>query len=95
MAYTQGERQDLVSRIVIMRWLKYLSGKGYIEIAGEQDMDLRLSLTTAGVDVARLCTSRFGRAELWYQQHQSGLIGLGMTIVVAFITSTITTCTAS
>lgn len=93
-AHATGER-ELVSRIVIMRWLKYLSGKGYLEITGETDTDLRLRLTTEGVEIARLCTTGFGRAELWYRENQSGLLGLGLTIVVAIITSSITTCAAS
>lgn len=94
VAHAEGQTTDLNSHLFIMRWLKYLAGKGYLEISGEADMDLRLTLTADGVEIARLCTSRFGRAELWYRQNRAGLLGLALTVVVAIITSSITTCAA-
>jgi hypothetical protein len=48
---------------------------------------VNLAVTFAGADRAMRLHTRFGRVELWYQDHKDGVMGLVTTIAVSFITA--------
>jgi hypothetical protein len=70
--------------------LRYLQYRRLITYARRSDGMLYAAVTFAGADRAiRLHTGR-GRMDLWYREHRDGIVGVTITILIAFITALIT-----
>jgi hypothetical protein len=89
--YNQGQIDRINPRYEVTKWTSYLSQKGYINSNIRSENLISISLTAEGVDMARMCSSMFGRLEILYQNNKDGLLGLFITVLAAIITSLITT----
>lgn len=70
------------------RPLTYLSARGLITYKRDKILSvLRLAVTYTGADRARKLHTRWGRAELWYQDHKDGIVGLLVAALVAMVVS--------
>lgn len=67
--------------------LRYLQYRRLIKYAKNRDATVTLSVTFAGADRAIRLHSRRGRADLWYREHKDGILGMGITVLVAFATA--------
>lgn len=71
----------------IMPAVSHLVGKRLITFTNPPSRIFKLTLTAQGVDVARKCGTRRGRADLWYRDHKEGLGGLLVTVLVSGLVS--------
>jgi hypothetical protein len=71
----------------IMPAVSQLLGMGLIASSSPPTPNFELTLTAQGVDVARKCSTRRGRADLWYRDHKEGLGGLLVTVLVSGLVS--------
>jgi hypothetical protein len=67
--------------------LRYLHYRRLIKYAPVGDDAANVSVTFAGADRAMRLHTRFGRMELWYQEHRDGFLGLVITAGVSFLTA--------
>jgi hypothetical protein len=67
--------------------LRYLHYRRLIKLTRVDEDMVNLAVTFAGADRAMRLHTRFGRMELWYQDHKDGFLWLITTIAVSFITA--------
>jgi hypothetical protein len=70
--------------------LRYLQYRRLIRYAKRGDATLSIAVTFAGADRAIRLHTRRGRLDLWYREHKDGILGLAMTVIVAFLTALVT-----
>jgi hypothetical protein len=70
--------------------LRYLQYRRLITYAKRSDGMLYAAVTFAGADRAIRLHTRRGRMDLWYREHRDGIVGVTITILIAFITALIT-----
>jgi hypothetical protein len=70
--------------------LRYLQYRRLITYARRSDGMLYAAVTFAGADRAIRLHTRRGRMDLWYREHRDGVVGIGITILIAFITALMT-----
>jgi hypothetical protein len=70
--------------------LRYLQYRRLIKYAKQRDATNILSVTFAGADRAIRLHSRRGRMDLWYKENKDGILGLGITVLIAFVTALLT-----
>ena len=70
--------------------LRYLQYRRLIKYSRREDGMHTMAVTFAGADRAIRLHTRRGRMDLWYREHKDGILGIGVTILVAFVTALIT-----
>lgn len=70
--------------------LRYLQYRRLIKYVKNRDGAFTVSVTFAGADRAIRLHSARGRLDLWYREHRDGVVGLGLTILIAFVTALLT-----
>jgi hypothetical protein len=70
--------------------LRYLQYRRLITYAKRSDGMLYAAVTFAGADRAIRLHTRRGRMDLWYREHRDGIVGVTITVLIAFITALIT-----
>src|SRR3984957_17965326 len=70
--------------------LRYLQYRRLITYARRSDGMFYAAVTFAGADRAIRLHTRRGRMDLWYREHRDGIVGVTITILIAFITALIT-----
>jgi hypothetical protein len=70
--------------------LRYLQYRRLITYARRSDGMLYAAVTFAGADRAIRLHTRRGRMDLWYREHRDGVAGVGITVLIAFITALLT-----
>jgi hypothetical protein len=70
--------------------LRYLQYRRLIKYTHCNDAALSVAVTFAGADRAIRLHTRRGRLDLWYREHKEGILGMAMTVMVAFVTALIT-----
>jgi hypothetical protein len=70
--------------------LRYLQYRRLIKYLRNRDATFTVSVTFAGADRAIRLHSARGRLDLWYREHKDGVIGLGLTVLISFITALLT-----
>lgn len=72
--------------------MSHLEGAGMVGIShpsGHEEV-FEVFVTYRGAEYARLLATRWGRADLWYRERKDGVAGLGVTVVVAALTTIVT-----
>ena len=72
--------------------MSHLEGAGLVEVSrptGHEEI-FEVSVTFRGAEYARRLETRLGRLDLWYVEHKDGIAGLGITVIVAALTTLIT-----
>jgi hypothetical protein len=67
--------------------LRYLHYRRLIKLTKVGDETMDVAVTFAGADRAMRLHTRWGRMEVWYQEHKEGFFGLTTTIAVSLITA--------
>ena len=83
---------DIESKLITAKLelpLRYLQYRRLIKYTRESDT-LVIAVTFAGADRAIRLHTRRGRMDLWYREHKDGILGLGLTVLVACVTAMIT-----
>jgi hypothetical protein len=75
--------------------LRYLQYRRLITYARRSDGMLYAAVTFAGADRAIRLHTRRGRMDLWYREHRDGVAGIGITVLISFITALITVLAVS
>jgi hypothetical protein len=70
--------------------LRYLQYRRLIKYVKNRDNTLTLSVSFAGADRAIRLHSARGRMDLWYREHKDGVLGLSLTVLIAFVTALLT-----
>ena len=70
--------------------LRYLQYRRLIWYTERGDATFRVAVSFAAADRAIRLHTRRGRMDLWYREHKDGILGLAVTIVVAFVTALLT-----
>jgi hypothetical protein len=70
--------------------LRYLHYRRLIKLTRVGDQSMQVAVTFAGADRAMRLHTRLGRAEVWYQEHKDGFLGMVTTIAVSVITALLT-----
>jgi hypothetical protein len=70
--------------------LRYLQYRRLIKYARRDSVTLSVAVTFAGADRAIRLHTRRGRTDLWYREHKDGVLGMAMTVLVAFLTALVT-----
>jgi hypothetical protein len=70
--------------------LRYLQYRRLVRYARRVDGTLAVAVTFAGADRAIRLHTRRGRLDLWYREHKDGIFGVLTTILVSFLTASIT-----
>jgi hypothetical protein len=70
--------------------LRYLQYRRLIKYVKNRDHMLTVSVTFAGADRAIRLHSARGRLDLWYREHKDGVLGLSLTVLIAFVTALLT-----
>ena len=70
--------------------LRYLQYRRLIKYAKNRDATYIVSVSFAGADRAIRLHSARGRLDLWYREHRDGVVGLGLTILISFVTALLT-----
>jgi hypothetical protein len=70
--------------------LRYLQYRRLIKYTRRDSVTLSVAVTFAGADRAIRLHTRRGRTDLWYREHKDGVLGLAMTVLVAFLTALVT-----
>jgi hypothetical protein len=70
--------------------LRYLQYRRLIKYVKNRDASFAVSVTFAGADRAIRLHSARGRLDLWYREHKDGVIGLGLTLLISFVTALLT-----
>jgi hypothetical protein len=70
--------------------LRYLQYRRLIKYAKIRDASFTVSVSFAGADRAIRLHSARGRLDLWYREHRDGVVGLGLTVLVSFVTALLT-----
>jgi hypothetical protein len=70
--------------------LRYLQYRRLIKYTRYNDTTHSVAVSFAGADRAIRLHTRRGRVDLWYREHKDGVLGLAMTVMVAFATALIT-----
>jgi hypothetical protein len=74
--------------------LRYLQYRRLIKYARRSDGMLYVAVTFAGADRAIRLHTRRGRLDLWYRENKDGIVGVTITVFVAFMTALITVLVA-
>jgi hypothetical protein len=67
--------------------LRYLHNRRLIKLTRVGEETMNVAVTFAGADRAMRLHTRFGRMEVWYQEHKDGFFGLVTTIAVSLVTA--------
>ncbi|MDP9084856.1 MAG: hypothetical protein M3N50_14005 [Pseudomonadota bacterium] len=67
--------------------LRYLEYRRLIKYTKRSDSTLSVAVTFAGADRAIRLHTRRGRIDLWYREHQDGIIGIMTTVLVSLVTA--------
>jgi len=70
--------------------LRYLQYRRLIKYVKNRDETFTASVTFAGADRAIRLHSARGRLDLWYREHKDGVLGLGLTVLISFVTALLT-----
>jgi hypothetical protein len=70
--------------------LRYLQYRRLIKYAKNRDGSFSVSVSFAGADRAIRLHSARGRLDLWYREHRDGVVGLGLTVLISFVTALLT-----
>ena len=70
--------------------LRYLQYRRLIKYVKNRDTTFTVSVTFAGADRAIRLHSARGRLDLWYREHRDGVVGLGLTVLISFVTALLT-----
>jgi hypothetical protein len=70
--------------------LRYLQYRRLIKYMKQRDATNIVAVTFAGADRAIRLHSRRGRLDLWYKEHKDGILGLSLTVLIAFVTALLT-----
>jgi hypothetical protein len=70
--------------------LRYLQYRRLIKYVKHRDATHTLAVTFAGADRAIRLHSRRGRMDLWYKENKDGILGLGLTVLISFVTALFT-----
>ncbi|HME39911.1 MAG TPA: hypothetical protein VKG63_13235 [Steroidobacteraceae bacterium] len=70
--------------------LRYLEYRRLIKYTKRKDGAFLVAVTFAGADRAIRLHTRRGRLDLWYREHKDGILGIAVTMTVAFLTALIT-----
>ena len=70
--------------------LRYLQYRRLIKYVKNKDASITVSVTFAGADRAIRLHSARGRLDLWYREHRDGVVGLGLTVLISFVTALLT-----
>ena len=70
--------------------LRYLEYRRLIKHVKQSDATNILTVTFAGADRAIRLHSRRGRMDLWYRENKDGVLGLGITVLISFVTALVT-----
>lgn len=70
--------------------LRYLQYRRLIKYSRREDGIHSIAVTFVGADRAIRLHTRRGRMDLWYRENKDGILGIGVTILVAFVTTLIT-----
>lgn len=70
--------------------LRYLQYRRLIKYVKQRDATNIVAVTFAGADRAIRLHSRRGRLDLWYKEHKDGILGLGLTVLISFVTALLT-----
>jgi hypothetical protein len=70
--------------------LRYLHYRRLIKYVKQQDATNIVAVTFAGADRAIRLHSRRGRMDLWYKENKDGILGLGITVLISFVTALLT-----
>jgi hypothetical protein len=84
---------DVQSKLVTAKLelpLRYLEYRRLIKYTRRDDAMLSVAVTFAGTDRAIRLHTRRGRLDLWYREHKEGILGVAVTVIVAFATALIT-----
>lgn len=73
----------------IEKALSFLKAKGYIDYI-KQNNAFKISVTSAGCEVARKLQTRSGRIDLWYHDNKDGVIWILITVLTSAIVTVIT-----
>lgn len=71
--------------------LAYLQSKGYITYQRNGPEFFNISVTGSGADIARDADTPWGRANICYKDHKTGILGLIITILISVATAYVTT----
>lgn len=67
--------------------MRYLHYRRLIKFTPLGEDAAMVAVTFAGADRAMRLHTRLGRLDVWYQEHKDGLLGLVITVAVAFVTA--------
>jgi hypothetical protein len=67
--------------------LRYLHYRRLIKLTRVEEETMDVAVTFAGADRAMRLHTRWGRMELWYQEHKEGFFGLVTTVAVSLMTA--------
>jgi hypothetical protein len=70
--------------------LRYLHYRRLIKLSRISEETMDVAVTFAGADRAMRLHTRWGRWELWYEEHKNGFVGLVTTVAVSLITALLT-----
>ncbi len=67
--------------------LRYLQYRRLITMVKRGENNYTVAVTFAGADRAVRLHTRRGRLDLWYREHRDGIVGAGITVLIACVTS--------
>jgi len=70
--------------------LRYLQYRRLITYARRSDGMLYAAVTFAGGRSRHPASHPAGRMDLWYREHRDGIVGVTITVLIAFITALVT-----
>ena len=88
------EIQSKLSTAKLELPLRYLQYRRLIRYTRRTDGAILAAVTFAGADRAIRLHTRRGRLDLWYREHRDGIVGVGTTIFVSFLTALLTVLVA-
>jgi hypothetical protein len=92
-----GFPEEIRSKLITAKLelpLRYLQYRRLIKYARRSDGMLYVAVTFAGADRAIRLHTRRGRLDLWYRENKDGIVGVTITVFIAFVTALITVLVA-
>jgi hypothetical protein len=92
-----GFPEEIRSKLITAKLelpLRYLQYRRLIKYARRSDGMLYVAVTFAGADRAIRLHTRRGRLDLWYRENKDGIVGVTITIFIAFLTALVTVLVA-